>query len=380
MSGCLSPPTIERAGIEYDRVVNNVIMEQLLLNLARARFHHPIHFTVVSNIAATFDFRVNAGVGHSLESVSPITIVPLAGGLVAENPTVSIVPVEGEEFTKRLLTPLDHTKFYFLVHQGMDLSIVLRLMAGEFMEAELQAQRGYVNNPAVPDEYREFRRRVLHLEALNRARQLFIEPLTFEQTWEVALGSSEIFEALKEGYDISPGSSPGFVRLRKQQTGRVIITNYNPQILSNDVRYHLHLNAAKLAPNEIFTDIRPGYPGGEYPFRGSFRFRSFNLILLFLAQGIAEVPEVDVPPHPHTGFVSFNPSKTLAIIESESIPSDAAFSIQYNGRTYSIVGRRPDEAPAIKWNLEAFRILYQIFQMTVTDVSRTLIPSITIAK
>jgi len=32
------------------------------------------------------------------------------------------------------------------------------------------------------------------------------------------------------------------------------------------------------------------------------------------------------------------------------------------------------------WNLEAFRLLYQLFQMTVTDVPRGNAPSITIAK
>lgn len=31
--------------------------------------------------------------------------MPVFGGSVAENPTFSIVPIEGEEFTKRLLTP-----------------------------------------------------------------------------------------------------------------------------------------------------------------------------------------------------------------------------------------------------------------------------------
>ena len=30
--------------------------------------------------------------------------MPIFGGAVAENPTISIVPIEGEEFTKRLLT------------------------------------------------------------------------------------------------------------------------------------------------------------------------------------------------------------------------------------------------------------------------------------
>ena len=57
LAGCMSPATIERAGMQYDRAVMHVIIEQLLLNVARYRHHHPIHFTAVSNVAATFDFR-----------------------------------------------------------------------------------------------------------------------------------------------------------------------------------------------------------------------------------------------------------------------------------------------------------------------------------
>ena len=51
LSGCLSPVTIERAGIQYDQAVTNVIVEQLLLNVARSRHHHPIHFTAISNLS-----------------------------------------------------------------------------------------------------------------------------------------------------------------------------------------------------------------------------------------------------------------------------------------------------------------------------------------
>ena len=48
---------------------------------------------------------------------------------VAENPTITIVPITGEEFTKRVLRPLDEDKFEFLVRQGYDINMVLRLMA-----------------------------------------------------------------------------------------------------------------------------------------------------------------------------------------------------------------------------------------------------------
>jgi hypothetical protein len=61
-SGCLSPIAMHRAVIEYDRTVSYVEADLLLLNIARARHHRPVHFTAVSSVAATFDFRTSAGI------------------------------------------------------------------------------------------------------------------------------------------------------------------------------------------------------------------------------------------------------------------------------------------------------------------------------
>ena len=57
LSGCVSPVAMHRAVLEYDWTVNRIETELLLLNIARTRYHEPIHFMAVSNIAATFDFR-----------------------------------------------------------------------------------------------------------------------------------------------------------------------------------------------------------------------------------------------------------------------------------------------------------------------------------
>ena len=66
LSGCLSPITLNRAVVVYDEAVTDALAKQLLINIARAQHHQPIHFTGVSNIAATFDFRVNAGATPAL--------------------------------------------------------------------------------------------------------------------------------------------------------------------------------------------------------------------------------------------------------------------------------------------------------------------------
>ncbi|MBI5854488.1 MAG: hypothetical protein HZB35_04515 [Nitrospirae bacterium] len=379
-SGCASPPTIERAGVEYDRAVTNVIIEQLLLNIARQRHHHPIHFTVVSNVAATFDFRMNAGIGHRLLEEPGLHLVPILGGTIAENPTISIVPVEGEEFTKRLLTPMDETKFYFLARQGVDLSVLLRLLARDFWTEGIEGEQVFVNSPREKSQYEEFRRRVLHLEALRVASKLYAEPLVFEKTWEMPLNSPEAFQALEKGYQVTHNVKGGTYLLRKQVTGRVVITNYDPSLLSNEIRYHLNQEANKYSTNQVLVDIRPGYPGGDYPFHGGFRLRSFNAILAFIARGIDEEVEFAVEPDPRTGPTLQNPAKSLEILETERRPAGQAFGVKYKDWFYSLKDAAVEDKAAARWNLDSFRVLYQLFQMTVTDVSKTLVPGITIAK
>ena len=117
VTGCLSPITLNRAVTNYDEAVMDAISKQLLINIARAHQHQPIHFTGVSNIAATFDFRVSAGATPALTGEASRGLMPIFGGSVAENPTISIVPIEGEEFTKRLLTPYQEAKFLLLLRQ-----------------------------------------------------------------------------------------------------------------------------------------------------------------------------------------------------------------------------------------------------------------------
>ena len=62
LSGCLSPIAMHQAVLSYDQTVTRVNSEQLLMNIVRARYHRPVHFTRVSSVAATFDFRMTAGI------------------------------------------------------------------------------------------------------------------------------------------------------------------------------------------------------------------------------------------------------------------------------------------------------------------------------
>ncbi len=123
---------MHRAVLEYDRTVSYVEADLLLLNIARARHHRPVHFTAVSSVAATFDFRTNVGIRGGIGPAGDATERALNleySASVAENPTITIIPIAGEEFTKRILRPLDESHVDFLVRQGFDIGMVLRLMA-----------------------------------------------------------------------------------------------------------------------------------------------------------------------------------------------------------------------------------------------------------
>ena len=371
VTGCLSPITLNRAVTSYDEVITDAISKQLLINIARAHQHQPIHFTGVSNVAATFDFRVNAVATPAFTGEAGRALLPIFGGSVAENPTISIAPIEGEEFTKRLLTPFQETKFLLLLRQRYDINLLLRLMAQELRITENGQEVAYRNTPADRTGYEMFRRVVTHLSAIQDQNQLHAEPLVYNRTWTIPADSvtAEGFQALQKEYLVTYSMKDNSYTLRKQIMGQILITNYDPNMLSPDERARLIDETEEGQLNDVSFDIRPGHIGREYPLKGDFRLRSFNTILNFLGRSLEEDPEYNVDKDPRTPAVHENPVHTIELLLSDGAPSGADLSIQSHGKYYAV----NTTGPLASWNREAF-------QMTVTEVPRVGITSITIAK
>jgi hypothetical protein len=99
-------------------------------------------------------------------------------------------------------------------------------------------------------------------------------------------------------------------------------------------------------------------------------------MLNFLGLSIAEEPEYHVDKDPRTPNVAENPIKTMDLIVSASAPSGLDLTMKSHGNYYAV----NTNGPQARWNREAFKLLSQLFQMTVTEVPRAGVPSITIAK
>lgn len=377
VGGCFSPLALDHAVMAYDQTTTEIQSKQLLLNIARAHQHQPLHFTGVSNIAATFNFQFNAGATPAMTGDSGGLITPIFGGTVSENPTISIVPIEGEEFTRRLLTPFQENKLTMLLRQGADVDLILRLLGAELRIKTPGHDQVFNNQPKDTQGYPVFRQFATHLSSVQDRHQLFVEPLFFEQHWQLAnsqLNSEELANLSKE-YKVDYNSQTKLFSLSKRVSGHIILTNYDPQQLSNEERIKLNEEADDAASNEVMVDIRSDYPGGELPLHGFVRLRSFYNVLNFIGRDLDDEPEIAVDKHPNTPNVRENPIHTLAIQVSNTEPDNANLNVYYQGLYYAVA---PESG--YQWNREGFRLLHQIFQMTMADLSQKGAPQITISK
>lgn len=298
------------------------------------------------------------------------------GASASENPTSSIVPVSGEEFTKRVVTPFDDAAFEFLVFQGNSINQVMRLMAGGI---EVQTNRGpfvrfIENNPRRRQEYEQFRRIALHLQSLNDSRKLFVRSLVFDETLVADFKGPMRAEDINNGFDrgLRWRQKPnGNFELTRPAAGRVIVTNDDPMAMSDAERFALIETIRNNPGDFVHLDIRPGGPGGELPVTGAIKLRSLLQMLSFVARGIDETPEFDVTPDPRSAKVEKSPRTTLAINVSAKKPPSGPPSIRYRDQYYTLV-----DTP---WDRTTFQMLNVLFQTTVGDVKNVGVP-VTIAK
>ena len=318
LAGCTSIVPLDHVVVAYDMTTAESVERQLLLNIARARNNQPIHFTAVSSIAATYRVTTSAGIGPALTGNRGGLVVPLLGTSAESSPTISIAPMQGDEFTQRLLTPFREAQLTLLLRQGYDVDSLLRLLGAEFRldRDGTGAATIHKNRPSDREGYQTFRRVVAHLSAIQDQHALYVEPLHFTHTWKVAeaLVTPETYASTYKDFTISHDENEHVYQVSKRINGRVMITNYDPDILSNEERLRLHREAEEAPSNDILIDIRAGQVGGEFAMHGRLRLRSFHEVLTFIGRGISEEPEFDVAPDPRTPSIT----KTRAVLSRSS--------------------------------------------------------------
>ena len=374
---CAGPLALQNAVIGYDETTAYLEQQLLLLNIARADSELPVHFTTTSSIAATFDWTTTVGIVRQLQDSPGTDFWNFnLGASASENPTFSIVPISGKEFTKRILTPFQEDAFEFLVYQGVSIDRLMRLMARgiEVQKPDGSFIRFIENDPRRLQEYEEFRRIAMHLTWLNANRQLFVRPLVFEETLIADFKEVPSAGDINNGFDMDlrwRQKPDGNYELTRFRAGKVVVTNYDPQALTDQERFELNEKIKRNPAGFVYVDVRPGYPGGDYPIRGGIKLRSVIQMIKFIADGIHAAPEFHVEKDPRTGPIPENPPATLQINVTDTQPPTHVSSMKYRGVYYSV----GDTA----WDRRMFVILCFLFQTAVGEVEDVGIP-ITISK
>lgn len=109
LCGCatVGPQSISAGRGAYTEVINRTEDEQILNVLVRQRYDETFGMVSVASITANLRFSTradaNIGIGDSDNYVG--NLVPFAAGVgYEENPTISYVPLSGEDFTRRMLS------------------------------------------------------------------------------------------------------------------------------------------------------------------------------------------------------------------------------------------------------------------------------------
>src|SRR5262245_1541183 len=372
ISGCVGPPVLERQVLGYDEVTKALDEKLLLLNIARVSNQEPVHFTSTSSIAATFNWTATLGAsGQVTESKGTKFLNLNIGGSASENPTFSISPISGKEFTERVATPFSDTIFEFLVFQGGRIDQVMRLMAAgiEVQTPDGRFVRFIENDPRRPKEYEEFRRIAAHLQWLNDNRQLFVRPLVFDETLIADFKNVPRAEDINNGFNMGlrwRQKPNGNYELTRLKGGRVVVTNFDPMALTDQQRFELDEKIKKNPSGFVYLDIRSNGPGGNFPIQGAIKLRSMFQILNFIATGIRIAPEFYVNPNVPTEETDSGATATLKINITDGPPDVRLPTVYYDGHYYSVNNT--------VWGRTTFLILSILFQTTIGRIENVEIP------
>ena len=334
-TGCvnLGPRALEAGRADYNQVLRDTADQQLLANLVRLRYRDRPYYLEVSAVTTQFSFSPSVGVTGALGSPE-LEQDLLIGGNAAyqEQPTVSYAPLQGDEFARRLLTPVTLDALVLLSHSGWSIERLLRIC--------VQRVNGIPNavtaSGPTPDEapaYENF------LEVARALRRLQVRD-------QMAIGY------LQEGRAAEADEADA--------DGTAIM--FTESALESE-EYRLLVDRLGLAPGRRQYRLAAALRGGGGEVIG-IQTRSLNGMLYYLAHAV-RVP----PGHLDRGLVNVTrhadgrtfdwgrmTGGLMEVRASGDVPADAAVRVRYRDRWYYIADADLDSK-------STFSLLAQLFAL-----------------
>ncbi len=168
--------TIGAHYLPHDRASYNSALaqsndQQLLLNLVRLKYGLSSYFLQVSNVTAQLSFSSSSTAGivsHVRNGTFPLNDLSLNTNLsYLEKPTISYTPLQDQQFTVQILTPISVNKLYLLLRSGWSFARVFRICVqrlGPLLNAPSASRPTSSHAP----QYKTFVNMVHYLRELQR--------------------------------------------------------------------------------------------------------------------------------------------------------------------------------------------------------------------
>ena len=379
-SGCsLGPRSLMHSRLRYNDAVKTTSEQQLLLNIVRLRYVDTPSSLAISSIAdqqevvaglGLVPFFMSAGAGDVGSYRN--SILPQAQLTGTTRPTLSYTPLDDEEFTRRLFSPISLEGAAYLSKTTWPISTVFRLYL-ENLNWVSNAETASGPTPAEPPDYATFLEGVQSLQRLQDRKLITL----FTEEREEAVSSTfapdennvkNTIDSVQNNLELkSSKAGVSLIRRKKQQVLRV-----DPHI-NDDGDWLVFCNAFKLNPNVRTFDLTAEKLDPflkDMPQTGletlDLETRSLLQVLFFVAHG------VDVPREhllsgvaPRTNDFNgglFNWQQVLGglfrvcSVKSKKRPDCAHVAVQYKGYWYYIDERDRDTKATFALLLEVSRL------------------------
>jgi hypothetical protein len=334
-SGCatLGARTLPEVQSTYAESLAQTLDAQVLTNLVRLRYRDTPSFLDVASLTTQQTLNGSLGVGVELNVPTSTLLKPNLGGSFSVTPTITFAPLRGDEFVRRLVTPVSLGTVTMLCSSGWSISRVLHLTVDRLNDVR-NAPRAAGPTPDSPPEYETFVKVAKALRTLQLDDHLSMSTLR-----QGANGESLLLLMDDTGKDLALAATVREALGLKEEEKRYLFTE--------------DFSSAEMGPLRV-------------------RLRSVLSAMFYLSQG------VDVPAeHEARGFVTVTKNTdgsrfdwqqvlqgTFRVRTSESEPSTASLKVKHRGHWFYI----PDD------DLESKSTFLLLMQLSNMQAGRSALP------